>query len=74
MLQKFIMAMQTEEKDKKNIKTSVFDDFNFLDEASGEKYRLLDDLTLKPPVLFTRPRTEDLKEMMRTYFEAKKIF
>lgn len=28
---------------------------------------------LKPPVLYVRPKLEDIKEMMRAYMEGKKM-
>ena len=60
-------------KDEKSGKKSLLDDFNFLEESS-EKDGLLEDASLKPPLLFVRPKFEDLKDMLRLYFETKKIF
>jgi len=66
----FILAFKKEDKGPKK---SVFDEFNFLDETESKNVHFLDDMALKAPILFTRPRPEDFKEMMRTYFEIKKI-
>lgn len=71
-MQKILLGFQKDEKPQK--KNNVFDEFNFLDETVSEKEHFLEDLSLKPPVLFTKPRAQDLKEMVKTYFELKKIF
>lgn len=70
VLQKFILASKKEEK---VIKKNLLDEFSFLDD-DYEKEQLLEDIALKPPTLFVRPKLEDFKEMVRNYFEAKKIF
>lgn len=50
---------------------------NFLDENFEEDYEseYLDPeaVMLKPPLLYIRPKIEDIKEMMKSYLEIKKL-
>ena len=63
--------------------------FLMKEEKHKKKYRGLDDnfeeefsvnsedeeaMFIKTPILYIRPKTEDIKEMFKTYLEIKKIF
>ena len=58
-------------KDSGNKKKNKSIDDNFEEEQSRNSED--EEVFIKAPVLYIRPKIEDIKEMLKTYLEIKKI-
>ena len=61
-------------KGEGNKKHNEFLEENFEIDNESPRTSLLEDvMIIKPPILYVRPKVEDIKEMFRNYLEIKKM-